>query len=339
MRLVPALQRSRALAAALILAAPIAAVSPVAADGGDWRALLPAPELHVRFEDGDQGAPCAALPSTPDPSAVECWAAYVDRAVSKRTSPLTEESELACIEEWEVVEPLQAGCPWDAARCVRADVGLFERVPDELPIDTNISATWALAAELAREYTAFQTLRSGHALNPHRPRISGLALSQGMLVLYRAQAISALRRELEAGDCGTDHLEPYFELASRVAEEVGRSDVPEILETFPEPGREWSRRFHRVQLAVLARNDAVRADGAWREDCSKARELGMRVGRLDADVNVWCGYAYELVGEPDHATLHWTLARHSPHHPEAASYAARRLGIVGPGRTTAELRR
>ena len=311
------------------------------ADDDSWRAVLAAPALQLRFEDSGRASPCAPLPATPDPEAVACWAAHVDRSVSKRSSPLTSETKLACVGAWEVIAPEQGGCPSDAARCVRPELGLFDKLAADLPIDTNISATWALSEDLAREYTAFQTLRSGHALNPHRPRIAGLALSQGMLVLYRAHAISELRRELEAEGCAVEHLEPYLELAEQVALEVGRSDVPAILETFPPLGREWARRFHRVQLAVIGGSAGVRASGKWQSDCEKAREIGPEVGRLDADVNVWCGYAYEQSGTPDLAAEHWRLARRSPNHPAAASYATRRLewNPEGSGETTAELRR
>jgi hypothetical protein len=327
------------LVAALSVAATV--VPTIASAEGDASRAVPAvPELNLRFEDGGEAAPCAALPVTPSETAVECWSAYVDRAVSKRSSPLTDESELACIEVWEVVLPGERGCPADAARCVRPQTELFEKVAPGIPVDTNISATWALTSELAREYTAFQVLRNGHALNPLRPRIAGLALSQGMLVLYRAHAIRDLQDQLESAGCATEHLDPYFAQASRVTDEVGRSDVPAILESFPPLGREWSRRFRRVQLEVIGRGEGVRASGKWREDCEKAASIGPDVGRLDADVNVWCGYAYEQLDMPEAALEHWRLARRSPHHPEAASYANGRLKIAPaePGETTAEVR-
>ncbi len=324
-----ALIRLSASAFAFALAGLAGGAAPAAADPDGWRAVPAVPELHVRFEDSEHGAPCAPLGTTPTPAAVECWAAYVDRAVSKRSSPLTTEINLACVAKWEDTGPGQGGCPGDAARCVRPALGIFERVPEDLPIDTNISATWALATDLAREYTAFQTLRSGHALNPHRPRIAGLAVSQGMLVLYRAYAITALRRQLEAETCGRDHLQPYFDLARQVTQELGGSDVPEILDSYPAPGQLWARRFYRVQLEVLGRADGIRPAQDWKQDCEKAAEVGRRVGRLDADLNVWCGYAYELLGQSDEAFIHWQLARRSPNHPEASSFAKRRLEVEG----------
>ena len=55
------------------------------------------PDLHLRFEDAGEVAPCAGLPMTPSETAVECWSAYVDRSASKRSSSLTAESELACV--------------------------------------------------------------------------------------------------------------------------------------------------------------------------------------------------------------------------------------------------
>ena len=309
---------------AVLLAGSLAAGDAAANDG--WRALPQVPKLHLRFEDGEAAAPCAALPETPDPSDVACWTTYVDRAAARRSSPLTAETELACVETWQVARPGGA-CPADAAACVRPELGVFESLAPGLPVDSNVSAVWALSVEMAREYTAFQVLRSGHALNPHRPRIAGLALSQGMLVLYRAHAIHALGESLADAGCADEHVRPYLELAGRVTDEVGRSDVPAILETYPPPGREWARRFHRIQLAVLGRADGVRPGGAWQEDCEKAASVGPAVGRLDADVNVWCGYAYEQLGMPGVATLHWQLARRSPHHPEAASFASRRLAL------------
>jgi hypothetical protein len=219
-------------------------------------------------------------------------------------------------------------------------VSLFQSLAPGLPIGTNISAAWALTVDLAREYTAFRTLRSGYALNPHRPRIGGLALSQGTLVLYRAHALTELRRALEAGGCGVEHLAPYFDLADRVIDEVARSDLPSILESYPPPGREWARRFHRVQLAVLGGSGGMRLGGKWRDDCERAATMGAAIGRLDADVNVWCGYAYELAEMPDAAAPHWRLARQSANHPEAASYASRRLQLVPSelGETTAGVR-
>jgi hypothetical protein len=320
----------------MLLLAPAAAFA--AADAS--RAVPAVPDLHLRFEDAGEVAPCAGLPVTPSESAVECWSAYVDRSASKRSSSLTAESELACVEIWDVAQPGERGCPQDAARCVRPQTEFFESVSPGLPVDTNISATWALTSDLAREYTAFQVLRNGHALNPHRPRIAGLALSQGMLVLYRAHAIRDLESQLESAGCATEHLDPYFALASRVTDEVGGSDVPDILESFPPLGREWARRFRRVQLEVIGRPGGIRATGKWRDDCEKAATIGPAVGRLDADVNVWCGYAYEKLDMPDAALEHWRLAQRSPHHPEAASYANRRLKIapVEPGETTAKLR-
>lgn len=310
------------------------------AEGDAWRALPQVPALQLRFEEAGPPAPCAALAASADPAAVECWEAYVHRAASRRSSPLTAEVDLACVERWDLTPPGQGGCPGDAARCVRPTVGLFARVPEDLPIDSNVSAAWAMAEELAREYTAFQVLRSGHALNPHRPRISGLALSQGMLVLYRAEAIAALGRQLAGSGCATDHLDPYLELAGRVTDELGRSDVPAILETHPPAGREWARRFYRVQLAVLGSRDGVDPGGGWQQDCEKAASIGPAVGRLDADVNVWCGVAYEHLDMPGVASLHWQLARRSPHHPEAASYASDRVapGTLEPADTTAEVR-
>lgn len=300
----------------------------VRAEAGDaWRAVPRVPELALRFDPADGAAPCAALPANVAPDVVECWSAYVDRAAGRRSSPLTAETNLACVEHWEVTPAGQGGCPGDAARCVRPAVGPFERMPADLPIDSNVSAAWAMAADLAREYTAFQALRSGHALNPHRPRIAGLALSEGMLVLYRAEAIAALGRQLAASGCARDHLEPYLELAAHVTREIGSSDVPRILEGYPPAGREWARRFYRVQLAVLASPTAPRPGGGWQQDCEKAASLGSDVGRLDADVNVWCGVAYERLDMPGVASLHWRLARRSPNHPEAASYASERLSL------------
>ncbi len=322
------------------MAIGLLAPAPSAASGDGWRAVPSVAGLHLRFEDSGDAAPCASLGARPNAGAVECWVAYVDRSVSRRSTPLTQETSLACVAGWEVAVPGQGNCPGDAARCVRPAISLFDSLAPDLPIDTNISATWALASDLAGEYTAFQVLRNGHALNPHRPRIAGLALSQGMLALYRAHAITLLKRGLEGGACATDHLEPYFALAARVTEELGRSDVPAILETFPPTGREWARRFHRVQLAVTGRPGGVAPTGKWREDCEKAAAIGPAVGRLDADVNVWCGYAYEQLDMTDAAFEHWRLARRSPNHPEAASYANRRLQLelVLPAETTAELR-
>ena len=319
------------LSTALLLAVPLTAN----AASDEWQVLQAVPELPVRFADSDNGDPCGALPSTPDPAVVECWAAYVDRTVSMRTSPLTEIFNLACVESWDVVQPGEAGCPGDSARCVRPDVGLFERVPENLPIDSNISTVWALTAEVAKEYTAFQTLRSGHALNDHRPRISGLAVSHGMLVLHRANTVLDLSRQLADEGCSAEHLEPYFELASRVTRDLGSSDLPEILETYPAAGQPWSRRFYGVQLEVLGRAGEVRtgAEEHWRKHCEKASDKGRRVGKLDADVNVWCGRAYEMVGDADAAGHHWLLASRSPNHPEAAAYALRRLGLVGRDRS------
>lgn len=295
------------------------------ADGSGWRVVPGVPPLHLRFEEGDTPAPCPVLGATPAQAAVECWSAQVDRAVSRRTTPLTPEPALACVGTWEIEVPGTAACPSEAAQCVRPVVGAFESLDQRLPIGSNIQAVWALTDELAREYTAFQVLRNGNALNPHRPRIAGLALSQGLLVLYRAHSLVTVSRTLEAGGCATDHLAPYVELAARVTEEVGRSDVPAILETYPPMGREWARRFHRVQLAVIGADPAVRLSGKWRDDCEQASAIGARVGRLDADVNVWCGYAYEQLGMFDAALEHWHLARRSPNHPEAASYADQHL--------------
>lgn len=314
---------------ALVLSSGLFATSPAAADEA-FRVVPSVPGLHVRFEDGGEAAPCAALGQTPSATAVECWSAHVDRSVSRRPSSLESDAALACVDAYESLAPGQAGCPRDAAQCVRPRLAVFESLKPGLPVDTNIAAAWAMAADLAREYTAFQVLRNGYALNPHRPRIAGLALAEGMLVLSRAQAITALKRSLEDGGCATDHLSPYFDLASRVTEEVGGSDVPAILETHPPPGREWARRFYRVQLAVLGAVQGIRADGRWREDCERATAIGAAVGRLDADVNVWCGYAYEQLGMSDAAMEHWRLARRSPNHPEAASYADRYLKPV-PG--------
>jgi hypothetical protein len=148
-----------------------------------------------------------------------------------------------------------------------------------------------------------------------------------MLVLYRANALTRLRGQLKRESCGVEHLEPYFDLAVQITSEVGGSDLPEILEFYPPQGRPWTRRFYRVQLEVLGRAGDVRSapEAAWRKDCEKAADPGSRVGRLETDVNVWCGYAYELLGDSDAATLHWRLARHSPNHPEAAAFALHRL--------------
>jgi len=169
-------------------------------------------------------------------------------------------------------------------------------------------------------------LRNGQALNPHRPRIAGLALAQGMLVLRHAHALVAATRDLEADGCATDHMQPYALVAERATQEVGATDLRRILETYPPPGREWARRFHRVQLEVLGRSDGPRASaGGWREDCQRALALGPRVGSLDADVNVWCGYAYERLRMRDEAFEHWVLARRSANHPEASSYADEHL--------------
>jgi hypothetical protein len=56
-------------------------------------------------------------------------------------------------------------------------------------------------------------------------------------------------------------------------------------------------------------------------------------------VNVWCGYAYEQLAMPEAALKHWRLARRSPHHPAAASYANGRLGVrIAPVATTVGLR-
>jgi hypothetical protein len=298
----------------------------VASAQGAGRLVVPGvPPLYLRFEDAGGRSPCPALGATPAAAAVECWSAQVDRAVSKRSSRPASQPSLACVSAWEITPAGQGACPDDAAQCVRPDTGLFERPSRSLPIDSNIQAASALSADLAWEYTAFQVLRNGYALNPHRPRIAGLALSQGLLVLHRAHALAAVKQKLEAGGCATEHLLPYFDLAQRVTEEVGRSDVPAILESHPPMGREWARRFHRVQLAVIGADGAVRPDGKWREDCEKASALGPRVGRLDADVNVWCGYAYEQLEMFDAALEHWHLARRSANHPEAAAYADRHL--------------
>ncbi len=318
----------RALRLHLVLLILLGATGVASAQGSGWRVVPGTPSLHLRFEDASGRAPCPGLSATPAAAAVECWSAQVDRAVSKRTSPLVSEPALACVGAWEITPAGEGACPGEAAQCVRPDAGLFESLDRRLPIDSNIKAVWALTAELAGEYTAFQVLRNGHALNPHRPRIAGLALSQGLLVLHRAHAVAAVERKLETGGCATEHLLPYFDLAQRVTEEVGRSDVPAILETHPPMGREWARRFHRVQLAVIGADAAVRPDGKWREDCEKASALGPRVGRLDADVNAWCGYAYEQLGMVDAALEHWRLARRSANHPEAAAYADRQLALV-----------
>jgi hypothetical protein len=336
------LRQFRSLAALLlpILGIGLLAPAPVVAAGAEWRAVPSVGELHLRFEASGQAAPCALLGAAPDASTIECWVAHVDRSVARRSSPLTEETTLACVVEWEIEQPGKGSCPADTDRCVRPDVGLFDSLTHGLPIDTNIATTWALTADLATQYTVFHALRNGRALNPHRPRLAGLALSQGMLVLYRAHAITLLRHRLEEGGCGTQHLESYFALAAQVTDELGRSDVPEILETFPPAGREWERRFHRVQLAVTGRGGRVSPTGRWREDCEKAAAVGRQVGRLDADVNVWCGYAYEQLDMPEAAFEHWRLARRSPNHLEAASYANRRLRIepTRPTETTAEVR-
>ena len=316
----------RALRLHLVLFILLGTAGAASAQGSSWRVVPGVPSLHLRFEEGGDQAPCPGLSATPDHSAVECWSAQVDRAVSKRTTPLTAESSLACVGGWKIMRAGEGPCPGEAAHCVRPEAGLFEPLEPRLPIDSNIQAVRALTGELAREYTAFQVLRNGHALNPHRSRIAGLALSQGLLVLHRAHALADVMRELEAGGCATEHLLPYFDLAARVTEEVGSSDVPAILETHPPVGREWARRFHRVQLAVMGARAGVPPNGKWREDCERASALGSRVGRLDADVNVWCGYAYERLGMLEAALEHWHLARRSANHPEAASYADQHLG-------------
>lgn len=315
----------------------LCAAGAASAEGAEWRVVPGAPPLRVRFEDGGAQAPCPELGDTPAVAAMECWSARVDRAVSRRSSPLARESGLACVSGWEIAAAGEGSCPGEAARCVRPAVGLLESVDEKLPIDSNIQAAWALADELSQEYTAFQLLRSGHALNPHRPRIAGITLSQGLLVLYRAHALSDVKRELEAGGCATEHLLPYFDLADLVIEEVGGSDVPAILETHPPMGREWVRRFHRVQLAVIGADASVKPDGEWRQDCEKASAIGPRVGRLDADINVWCGYAYERLGMLDAALEHWHLARRSANHPEAASYADRHLRRAHAGQPVADV--
>ena len=308
----------------------VAAARPAGADDSGIRVVPSAPGLHLRFEDSGEAAPCEVLGQTPSGSAVECWSAQVDRAVSRRPSSLTTETALACIEAFETAPPGHAGCPKDAAVCVKPSLAFYESLAPGLPLDSNIAAGWAMAADLSREYTAFQVLRNGYALNPHRPRIAGLALSEGMLVLYRAHAILAVERRLRENGCATEHLAPYFELATRVTDEVGGSDLPTILETHPPQGREWARRFRRVQLAVLGAVAGIHADGKWREDCERATAVGAAVGRLDADVNAWCGYAYQQLGMADEAMEHWRLARRSPNHPEAASYADRNLQTL-PG--------
>jgi hypothetical protein len=253
----------------------------------------------------------------------------VDRSVAALESPLASQPELACVPRWEITEAGHAGCPGDAARCVRPDAGLFSSV-GPIPIAGNIRAARNAAAAMSREYTTFQSLRNAQAINSHRPRISGLALSQGMLVLHHAYSLASVEQALEAGGCATEHLSPFFELASWVTDEVGGTDVPHVLESYPPPGREWARRFHRVQLEVLGRRGAIRETGAWREDCEKAAELGERVGTLDADLHVWCGYAYELLEMPDAALEHWESARRSPNHPEASSYANEHLRRPAP---------
>jgi hypothetical protein len=309
----------------------------------EWHALQAVPELPVRYADADYGDPCGTLSSTPDSAVIDCWAAYVDSAVDEPqgSTALTEMYNLACVESWDVVERNVAGCPASSARCVRPDVGLFERVPEDLPIAANISAVWGRTEQMARQYTAFQTLRSGHALNDHRPRISGLAVSQGMLVLLQANSILAIRRQLEDEGCGIAHLEPYFDLALQVTRNLGARDVPEILETYPSQGRSWTRKFYVVLLEVLGRAGQVRpgADEAWREFCTQASDAGRKVGRLDADLNVWCGRAYEMVGDDEAAGHHWLLASRSANHPDAAAWALHRLGLVGRyGTETAGIR-
>ena len=158
---------------ALVLAVP-----GHADDGGkDWRVAPKPPELQLRFEDRGEKAPCPDFGATPATETIECWAAHVDRALSRDASGLAEVDRLACLPAWEITEPGQGGCPEEAARCVRPKAGLFEGVPSDLPIGSNIRAAWATAVDLAREYTTFQLIRNGQALNPHRPRISGLAIS------------------------------------------------------------------------------------------------------------------------------------------------------------------
>ena len=90
-----------------ILALAMACVSLVLAspgraeDGGKaWRAVRPAPGLHLRFEDRGEAAPCPTLGATPVDSVVECWAAYVDRSVAKQSSPLATDLRESDVREY-----------------------------------------------------------------------------------------------------------------------------------------------------------------------------------------------------------------------------------------------
>jgi len=316
-------------------------------DPDHWYVVLPEPELLVRFPapEGDGARPpidCPELLANATRDQIECWAQDLQRRATRvYDDQRSEAMGLACFDSgWVVKRPAavqsdpddSAGCIGSAGLCVRPALkrgGLFSLgrgdVAPDVPIQQTIDRAYAQTRALAEEYTGYQYLRRGYGENRHNDKIAALAMSNGLLVLYRAQMVLHFERELRRGGCGAAFLQSYFALARSVVDEVGGNDLPLLLEAWPPPSKRWTRRLYQLELALLGSPDGVDPKGDWNALCDELSTTQDDLEGRDADLHAWCGYALARSGDDDRAEAHWWLARRSGSHPDASSWASAAL--------------
>ncbi len=333
-----------------------------------WYWTPPPAELNISFEEQNRQHECSELERNPSGAQVECWARYLNRETSRVYGAQKDSrTPLACFENgWVVRSAAQielespgasasCGGKGDRARCVRPALGkgpvfgLFggDEYPPSIPIQATIDRVSEDTDAMVHEYTAFQYLRRGHSRNRHTRKIAALAMTHGMLVLYRAQKVLEIERRLlapsdggegatgavspAAGRCGVSFLLPYFARAREVVEEIGGADIPAILDSYPPPNAPWSRRLFEVQLALLGSPSGPPPTGSWTAQCDEVAGAAGDLDGRDADLNAWCGYGFWSQGDLGRATRHWQAARKSASHPDAASYANFAIRRARPG--------